>query len=215
MVRRYSSLILFLALFAAILVGCRGGEPANEPPTDDRLELLWPAAGETVSPSPDLQWVTFVGAATYQVTVQPRGESQVVFEGTTSDTHITPSPPLAEGDYLWTVEARDADGKPLDQSSNNFHVAAQLVVVAPADGAQVGPTPELRWQPYSGAVQYDVTVVLADAFPAEAVFQQITDGTSVTVSPPLEPGDYVWTVRAEAPDGTIIAQLDSAFTITQ
>jgi hypothetical protein len=214
MVRRVSGLILLL-LFATLLSGCRGGEPANQPPTDDRLELLWPASGETVGPSPDLQWVTFVGAATYQVTIQPRGESQVVFQGTTSETSLTPSPPLAEGDYLWTVEARDADGKALDQSSNNFHVAAQLVLVAPADGAQVGATPDLSWQPYSGAVQYDVTVVLADAFPAEAVFQGITEGTNITVSPALDPGDYVWTVRAEAPDGTIIAQLDSTFTVTQ
>jgi hypothetical protein len=215
MVRRYNGLMLLLFLFAIILAGCRGGQPANEPPTDDRLDLLWPAEGEVVGPSPNLQWVTFRDAATYQVTIRPRGESQVVFEGTTSATNITPSPPLAEGDYLWTVEARDAAGKPLDESSDYFHVAAQLVVIAPADGAQVGPTPELRWQSYSGAVQYDVTVVLADAFPASAVFQQITEGTSVTVTSPLEPGDYVWTVRAEAPDGTIIAELDSTFTVSQ
>jgi hypothetical protein len=215
MVRRFSSVMLLLALFVTLLTGCRRGEPANEPPTDDRLDLLWPASGETVGPSPELQWVAFAGAATYQVTIQPRGESQIVFEGTTSETNITPSPPLAEGDYLWTVEARDADGKALDQSSDNFHVAAQLVLAGPADGAQVGPTPELSWQPYSGAVQYDVTVVFTDAPLAEAVFQGITEGTSITVSPALDPGDYVWTVRAEAPDGTIIAELDSTFTVTQ
>jgi hypothetical protein len=214
MARRYS-LILLLALFAALLAGCKGGQPANQPPTDDRLRLLWPAEGEVVSPSPNLQWVSYVNAATYQVTIQPRGQSQIIFQGTTSATNLTPSPPLAEGDYLWTVEARDAAGNPLDESSNNFHVAAQLVAIAPPDGARVGPTPELSWQSYAGAVQYDVAIVLADVFPASSVFQQTTDGTSITVSSPLEPGDYIWTVSAQAPDGTIIAQLGSAFTVGQ
>lgn len=90
---------------------------------------------------------------------------------------------------------------------------AQLEGMWPEDGEAVDNHPILQWAAYAGATHYEVVVVDDDAYPPQAVFNAITEATSLEVTPPLEAGSYSWTVWARNTDGIIVAELARQFWI--
>ncbi|MBE2223295.1 MAG: hypothetical protein IAF02_17275 [Anaerolineae bacterium] len=106
----------------------------------------------------------------------------------------------------------------LDALINSLSVAGttavpQLTVISPDNGASVDSQPVLQWQSYPGAVSYQVIVLDDDAYPPVVVLDQTTSDTSMTVTTPLEPGSYSWTVWAHDADGKVLAELNSAFLV--
>jgi hypothetical protein len=90
----------------------------------DVVALVAPAAGETVSPEPLLQWQAFPGAVSYQVIVinDNAYPPVVVLDQTTTETSLTVTPPLESGSYSWTVWAKDANGVVMAELTSQFNV---------------------------------------------------------------------------------------------
>ena len=86
-----------------------------------------------------------------------------------------------------------------------------IVLLSPADGATVGSSPELRWEPLAHVVAgYEVDVTRAEDAEhpswSTAVFGGQTYGASLTPSPALPPGHYTWTVSRMTPPGDRLGQ---------
>lgn len=179
------------------------------------LELVWPESEASVDSQPVLQWQEFPGAISYHVMVldDVAYPPQVVIDQTVTEPLLPVETPLAPGHYSWTVLAQSEAAEDLAQLNNTFFVVDDIMPVAPADGETVGAEPLLQWEGYPGAGAYEVVVVDDDAFPPVVVLEAETAGTSLAVSPALEPGSYSWTVRALDGAGRVVAELNSSFMV--
>jgi hypothetical protein len=231
-------ILICLALIGILGVGCQAAEnvpgPVGEPttPAVEQLQGSWPPAGEPVDIAPVLQWQHFPGATSYHLQVIDSQSGSVVIDQLIGDTAFDPNTPdipialdvdasgaspLEKGaSYTWTVAAQDANGVTLAELNSFFLVKADLAVLEPADGASVGVSPLLRWASYPGATQYHILVLNSDAFPPEVVLDQVTDDTSLTVTPELIPGiGYSLTVQALDGDGVTLAESNTLFTVEE
>jgi hypothetical protein len=91
----------------------------------DVVELVAPAAGETVSSEPLLQWQGFPDAVRYQVVVidDHAYPPVVILDETTSETAFAVTLSLESGSYSWTVWAFDGSDKVLAELNSSFVVA--------------------------------------------------------------------------------------------
>jgi hypothetical protein len=83
----------------------------------------------------------------------------------------------------------------------------------PDEGEGVDAEPVLQWEPFAGAVQYELVVVDDDAYPPFVAFSHAGTETVVPVTPALAPGSYSWTVRAQDGSGTTLAELNRQFLV--
>jgi putative hemolysin len=122
------SLPLFLLLAALLLVGCQTVSDGDGAPSESLLtvEAIWPPDGESVDPSPILQWAAFPGADHYQIVVldDDAFPPEVIYDESTTDTLFSVTQPLEPGSYSWTVFARNANDDDLAQSGRQFWVQA-------------------------------------------------------------------------------------------
>jgi WD40 repeat protein len=190
--------------------------PNNRPPAVP--ELIAPADGATVSPTPTLrvrlsdpdndqvQAVIEVYRGTDKVRTLETG---LVASGSEASVSVDPS--LEAGDYTWRARAKDSVGNASDWSNTraftvqpppNNRPPAVPELVAPADGATVSPTPTLRVRlsdPDNDPVQ--AVIEISDASGVvrtlETGFVASGSEASVSVDPPLEAGDYTWRARAK------------------
>jgi WD40 repeat protein len=200
----------------ATVVVARNPFPPNRPPAVP--ELLEPADGATVSPTPTLrvrlsdpdndqvQAVIEVYRGTDKVHTLETG---LVASG--SEASVSVDPPLTAGSYSWRARARDSAGNTSDWSNTraftvqpppNNRPPAVPELVAPADGATVSPTPTLRVRlsdPDGDQVQAVIEVYRGTDKVRTLETGLVASGSeaSVSVDPSLEVGDYTWRARAK------------------
>jgi hypothetical protein len=190
--------------------------PNNRPPAVP--ELVAPADGATVSPTPSLR-VRLSDPDNDQVQAMIevyRGmdkvrtlETGLVASGSEASVSVDPS--LAAGDYTWRARAKDSVGNTSDwsntraftvQPSPNNRPPAMPELVAPADGATVSPAPTLRVRlsdPDNDPVQAVIEISDASGVARTLKTDSVASGSeaSVSVDPPLTAGDYTWRARAK------------------
>jgi hypothetical protein len=90
----------------------------------DAIQSVAPAAAETVSAEPLLQWESYPGAVSYQVIVvdDDAFPPVVVLEQMTTDTSLAVSPALQPGSYSWTVRPLDSTDRILAELNSSFMV---------------------------------------------------------------------------------------------
>ena len=127
--------------------------------------IVSPGAGSIQPPDgPVLEWEPLAGAASYTVTVTPSGGGSAVIANTVSTAWAVTSK-LVNGNYSWTVSAKDASGNTLGQSGSTFTVAASLeadqrpTILSP-EGTGVGKTLSVTPPTWLGG-HTDVTVTYA------------------------------------------------------
>jgi WD40 repeat protein len=200
----------------ATVVVARNPSPSNRPPAVP--ELVAPADGATVSPTPTLrvrlsdpdndqvQAVIEVYRGTDKVRTLETG-----FVASGSEASVSVDPSLAAGDYTWRARAKDSVGNTSDwsnpraftvQAPPNNRPPAVPELVAPADGATVSPTPTLRVRlsdPDGDQVQAVIEVYRGTdkVRTLETGFVASGSEASVSVAPSLEAGDYTWRARAK------------------
>jgi WD40 repeat protein len=189
--------------------------PNNRPPAVP--ELVAPADGATVSPTPTLRVrLSDPDNDQVQAVIEVRNGSGVVrtletgFVASGSEASVSVDPPLAAGDYTWRARARDSAGNTSEWSNTraftvqtppNNRPPAVPELVAPADGATVSPTPTLRVRlsdPDNDQVQAVIEVRNGSGVvrTLETGFVASGSEASVSVDPPLAAGDYTWRARA-------------------
>jgi WD40 repeat protein len=199
----------------ATVVVARNPFPSNRPPAVP--ELLEPADGATVSPTPSLRVrLSDPDGDQVQAVIEVRNGSGVVrtletgLAASGSEASVSVDPSLEAGDYTWRARARDSVGNASDWSNpraftvqpppNNRPPAAPELV-APADGATVSPTPTLRVRlsdPDGDQVQAVIEVYRGTDKVRTLETGLVASGSeaSVSVDPSLEAGDYTWRARA-------------------
>lgn len=199
------------------LAGCETA--VNEPipvDTPQSVEATWPPDGESVDLSPILQWAAFPGADHYQIVIldDDAFPPEVMYDESVTDTLFAVPQPLEPGSYSWTVFARNANNDDLAQSGRQFSVRAALELLEPANDAQVGPTPTLRWVAFPDAAQYQVIILNSDAYPPVVVLDEVVMTTSLTVSTPLEVGvEHSLSVLAQDDNGRVLAESNTLFSV--
>jgi WD40 repeat protein len=189
--------------------------PNNRPPAVP--ELLAPADGATVSPTPTLRVrLSDPDNDQVQAVIEVRSGSEVVrtletgLVASGSEASVSVDPPLAAGSYSWRARARDSAGNTSDWSNTraftvqtppNNRPPAVPELVAPADGATVSPAPTLRVRltdPDNDQVQAVIEVRNGSGVvrTLETGFVASGSEASVSVDPPLAAGDYTWRARA-------------------
>jgi WD40 repeat protein len=189
--------------------------PNNRPPAVP--ELVAPADGATVSPTPTLRVrLSDPDNDQVQAVIEVRSGSEVVrtletgFVASGSEASVSVDPSLEAGDYTWRARARDSAGNASEWSSAraftvqpppNNRPPAVPELVAPADGATVSPTPTLRVRlsdPDSDQVQAVIEVYRGTDKVRTLETGLVASGSeaSVSVDPSLEAGDYTWRARA-------------------
>ena len=90
----------------------------------DVVALVAPAAGETVSPEPLLQWQAFPGAVNYQIVVidDDAYPPVVILDQTMTETSLLVTPALESGSYSWTVWAKDDNDVVIAELTSQFNV---------------------------------------------------------------------------------------------
>jgi WD40 repeat protein len=189
--------------------------PNNRPPAVP--ELVAPADGATVSPTPTLRVrLSDPDGDQVQAVIEVRNGSGVVrtletgFVASGSEASVSVDPSLEAGDYSWRARAKDSAGNASEWSAPraftvqpppNNRPPAVPELVAPADGATVSPTPTLRVRlsdPDGDQVQ--AVIEISDASGVvrtlETGFVASGSEASVSVDPSLEAGDYTWRARA-------------------
>jgi hypothetical protein len=180
------------------------------------LQGRWPDDGEAVDGAPVLQWEGFPAAADYELVVvdDDAYPPVVAFTHTGPETEVVVTPPLDPGSYSWTVRALAGDGALVAELNRQFWVKAELAGVYPPAAEVIDAEPVLQWQPFDGAIRYEVTVVDDGAYPPEVVFTATTTEPQVSVSPALPEGrHYTWTVWAQEEGGRKVAELNSDFAV--
>jgi WD40 repeat protein len=190
--------------------------PSNRPPAVP--ELLAPADGATVSPTPTLRVrLSDPDGDQVQAVIEIRNASGVARTLETgsvasgSEASVSVDPSLEAGNYTWRARARDSAGNASDWSnpraftvevpppSNRPPAVPELL--APADGATVSPAPTLRVRlsdPDGDQVQAVIEIRNASGVARTLETGSVASGSeaSVSVDPPLTAGNYTWRARA-------------------
>jgi WD40 repeat protein len=199
----------------ATVVVARNPFPPNRPPAVP--ELLEPADGATVSPTPTLRVrLTDPDNDQVQAVIEISDASGVArtleteFVANGSEASVSVDPSLEAGDYSWRARAKDSAGNASDWSNTraftvqpppNNRPPAVPELVAPADGATVSPTPSLRVRltdPDNDQVQAVIEISDASGVARTLETGSVASGSeaSVAVDPSLEAGNYTWRARA-------------------
>jgi predicted phage tail protein len=175
--------------------------------------LVAPPDGAFVTSPVALDWtdVLDVNGVTYFVEIIPAG----TWAGIASSNI---SVPLSDGAYSWHVRAVDGAGNASPWSATwTFVVDSTVpdapVLVAPVDGAIVGPGPVLDWQPVSNVPvpTYEVQVDDDPLFGSPNWTTTTLD--DAVAAGPFVDGTYSWRVRAISQSG-VVGSWSAAWTFT-
>jgi len=200
------ALVASVAL-AATITGAAGAGPAAP-------GLLSPATGESVDTLPAFAWTAVSGADHYEFefSADPGFNSDIA-NISTRNTRASLPEVVANGEYWWRVRAITAAGALGAWStarSLTMAWTAQPALLTPADGATlVYPDDDfrLKWNVVPGAAKYLVKLA-TDPELGSVVFAGgpvETSATSFTLTAPLAPGTYYWSITpldAEGHAGT-------------
>jgi hypothetical protein len=191
------------------------GEVHNFFRVKDGITAVWPANGESVDNKPILQWEAFPGVSQYHVIVvdDDAYPPVVAFDKMTQEPMVEVSPALEPGSFSWTVQGVDEEGGILAELNSQFLVKALIETIEPANLANTSSTPTLAWKPFDNAVSYQLVLLDDDAFPPVVIADEETQQTTYTITAPLEPGSYSWTVWAKDANGTVIAEAANQFMV--
>ncbi|UCC78692.1 MAG: T9SS type A sorting domain-containing protein [Candidatus Zixiibacteriota bacterium] len=163
--------------------------------------LAAPANGGSINDNtPALHWHPATGADTYTLEYADNpGFTGAVEVADLSDTTYT-MPTLTDGDWYWHVKAID---QALNESAYSTAWSFTLDTVppgtptlaSPADGSYTNDdTPELNWNPSSGANTYTLEYADNAGFSGAVEVPGLSD-TTYTM-PALDDGDWYWHVKA-------------------
>jgi hypothetical protein len=181
------------------------------------LKHLSPADKAQVSEAlPTLKWEAYPGAAYYEVYLSAEGAlSTILRVKRYTGTEITPDQPLLACEYLWQIEAYNAQGVMIAKYDGYSHfividqpVSCYIVVTSPADKAQVSSSDvKLTWEPHPLAAYYKL-VVWKDKVGGEKVvdYARIDGATSYTFDQALAPAEYIWSVYAHTSSDDMVAK---------
>ncbi len=94
----------------------------------------------------------------------------------------------------------------------DVYLAKELKMLEPASGAEVSPTPTLKWEGQTNVAQYRVVVI--DAGTTAAALDQVTTDTNLAMSAPLIAGrTYQWVVNGLTDDNLLLASLKGEFKV--
>ncbi len=175
--------------------------------------------GNTVEPGPlTLSWRPYESASYYEITLLP-DQGETIFAGQRVDTNeMTAELPPYDCEYRWQIEAFNRDGIKIAATSDylTFAVTGQtasclLTLLNPPDNVELdsGSGVVLEWTEHPAAATYDI-LMWNDSLPDRP---HILDFVTTTVpsyhfGQTLEPGRYVWSVRAFNDDDKQVAGSD-------
>ena len=175
--------------------------------------------GNTVEPGPlTLSWRPYESASYYEITLMP-DQGEVILAGQRTDTNeLSTELPPYDCDYRWQIEAFNKDGIKIAATDDylTFAVTGQtaschLTLLNPPNTAELesGGGIVLEWAEHPAAATYDI-LMWNDSLPDHP---NILDFVSTTVpsyhfGQTLEPGRYVWSVRAFDTAGQQVAGSD-------
>lgn len=162
--------------------------------------LSAPANGSsTCSTTPQLCWVSIVGATVYRLVVDNSSDFSSPEITTTTQLYCyTPAAPLAQGTHYWKVRAENSCGQGNWSAVWSFAVPAVPALSAPVNGSAIcNSTPQFCWDAVSYATSYDILVDNNSDFSSPELQGDVGSVTCFTApSWPLNPGTYYWKVRA-------------------
>ncbi len=161
----------------------------------------------TFDGTPEVNWNSVPGAATYDVYIQAWAKgmpSLYAIEHGVTSTKFSPVTDLPTGRYRFFVRAVTTDGFATGWNNNpvDIIVGGQTEFLSPggiSDGAAV-----FTWRPVEGAVRYDLWVNQIDG-QSQVIRQQDVKSTSYVHSVALGRGRYQAWARAIGPNGEVSA----------
>jgi hypothetical protein len=122
-------------------------------------------------------------------------------------------PPLGEGTYYWTIEAKTADGIDISATSTaSFQVlpAPRITLNSPENGAAFAGLDALR---FPGTIRWSSSesvgrsrlIISRTPDNSRDIVLDVSDPPRNIVLPRLSAGVYYWSIQAETPDGIDIS----------
>jgi hypothetical protein len=181
------------------------------------LKHLSPAEKAQVSEAqPALKWEAYPGAAYYEVYLSAEGAlSTILRVKRYTGTEITPDQPLLACEYVWQIEAYNAQGVMIAKYDGYSHfmvidqpISCYIVITSPADKTQVGASGvKLTWEPHPLAAYYKLVVWKDDVGGDKIVdYARIDGATSYTFDQTLAPAEYIWSVYAHTSSDDMVAK---------
>lgn len=167
--------------------------------------VLTAPLGNTFEPRPTLQWDAVEGAVHYEVWIrnETSGEQNFLRETQWAATSYTPPRDWPSGHYRVWLRAVNANGQAGEWSPPGLFsigIPPAPTLLGP-EGTTSTPTPEFSWTASQGAVRYDLWVYYAPTDTHGIIRDQNVSSTTYTPSTDLEPGRYLFWVRAFNADG--------------
>jgi hypothetical protein len=164
--------------------------------------ILWnsqPMEGVTIKLCTD--WGMFGGCKTQEYTAVTGNDGRFTIVGLPAGEYyfITMIPGQKNETGWFGMNATVVDGQTVTIRDANV-IKYDLKLTSPADDATVTSNPPtLTWEAYPGAAYYEVYV-------ADAVMFDKSSVTQYTISEPLAPGTYYWSIKACNAAGIDIAE---------
>jgi hypothetical protein len=203
---------VLLGAFAALALGLASIGPASAGLAVPAV--IGPADGASRADLPVFAWEAVSGADKYEfeLAANPGFDSSMAFIST-RNTRATLKTAISNGTYYWHVRAVTASGGTGPWTpTRSFDMAwtAKPSLLSPAGGASLAyPTDTFRlaWSPVDRAAEYLVRVATDPALGSLiwTTGPVKTSATSFTLSAPLAPGTYYWSITpldAEGHAGT-------------
>jgi hypothetical protein len=162
--------------------------------------------GNTSFSRPTLSWQAIDGAARYDLWVRnlTTGQDQVIRQQNLTGTSFTATTPLPNGTYQVWVRAFNAQNQ-----GGNWSPTHQFTITSTAKPVVTGPEsptrerrPTITWDPFSGAVRYDLWVDNLTTGERQVIRNTNVQDTSYRPTTPLTPlNDAAFRVWVRAFDG--------------
>lgn len=151
-------------------------------------------ASPTFNTTPVLfSWQPTSGASSYELYLH--SGTTAIFETAITGTTWTPSTPLANSDWTWSIRPVSANGIGAWSTPTQFNTNARTKLLTPR-GTTSDTTPTFTWQPVTNAVAYEMQVNNQTTNTANVIRETGLISTSFTPATALTASDYrVW-VRA-------------------
>lgn len=171
-----------------------------------------------------LSWRSYESASYYEITLYPAQGESILSGQRVESNEITATIPAQNCEYSWQIEAFNQDAIKIAETDGFlvFEVTGQtasciLDIISPADNTTMasGNSIVLAWAEHPAAAYYDV-LMWNDSLPERPHVLDFIGTTVPTlhIGQALEPGRYVWSIRAFDETGKQIAGSGTAdFTV--
>ena len=184
------------------------------------MTTLTPMADPTNDSTPTFQWSAVAGAGSYdlRVATDPEFSNFAFIVPGIAGTSYTPTTPLGDNQYFWTVITVAPNGTESFQPSADSFTIDTMPPAVPTLSAVSSPTsnarPVLSWSASAGASSYALQAATDAAF-TNLVINQTQSGTSFTPTSDLPEGTIHWRVAANDAAGNQSAFASGTFEIDQ